>query len=377
MSVLRNWNLQLRYLNLSGNKRLEIKPSAQQAQELSPNGMPLKRRNLSDFSALTHLRALGLMDVTLMIPSVPDESDTRRVRTSLSSINEMGYGVADTLGSSEYLSLIDLVVPRFRGKDDECVIGLFDAGMQERPGGAKIIKFIVDHFVQRLTLELSRLRDEDASQGLRRSFLSLNRDWGNTVTLDYDRARKGSDVTGLGDRFNATPGNQNHVRAAASAVVVYVYKKMLYVANVGDAMALIVGRTMLARDLTTKHEPCSPEEIYRIRGAEGWVSTDGLVNDQAKSARAFGAFHVFPAVNCEPTVHVLDLVDSDEFIIIANGGFWTFVNSQMAVDIVWEQKGDPMLAAQKLRDLAIAYGAESSIVVMVSISLNCSSACLH
>jgi adenylate cyclase len=329
--------------------------------------MPIKKRNLSDFSALTHLRVLGLMDVTLMIPSVPDESDARRVRTSLSSINEMGYGVADTLGTSDYLSLIDLVVPRFRGKDDECLIGLFDAGLQERPGGAKIIKFVVDHFVQRLTLELSRLRDEDASQGLRRTFLSLNRDWGNTVTFDFDRARKGSDVAGpgAGDRYNASTSTHGMVRASASAVVVYLYKKTLYVANVGDSMALIAGRTMLARDLTTKHEPCSTEEVQRIRGAEGWVSPDGLVNDQAKSARAFGAFHVFPAVNCEPTVHVLDLVDSDEFVIIANIGLWSVLSNQMAVDVVWEHKADPMLAAQKLRDLAIAYGADSSIVVMV------------
>lgn len=302
-----------------------------------------------------------------MIPSVPDETDSRRVRTSLSSINEMGYGVADTLGSSEHLSMIDLVVPRFRGKDDECVVGLFDTGFQDKPGGSKIIKFIVDQFVQRLTLELSRLRDEDASQGLRRSFLSLNRNWGNSVTLDFDRARKGSDVYGQSDRFTHTnASNQINVRACASAVVVYLYKKTLYVANVGDCMALIAGRTMLARDLTTRHEPFTTDEIARIRSAEGWVSPRGLVNDEEGCARAFGAFHVFPAVNSDPAVHVLDLVDSDEFVIIANHGLWSVLSSQMAVDVAWENKSDPMLAAQKLRDLAVAYGADNSIMVMVS-----------
>ena len=122
----RNWNLELRYLNLSGNKRLEIKPGHQNDTTNLPRNA--KRRNLADFSALTRLHVLGLMDVTLMIPSVPDENEDRRVRTSLSEINDMGYGIADTLGQRfDTLSLVDIVIPRFRSKDDEAIFGLFDA----------------------------------------------------------------------------------------------------------------------------------------------------------------------------------------------------------------------------------------------------------
>ena len=363
--------MELRYLNLSGNKRLEIKPSAQLHTEIGPNGMPVRKRNLSEFTALTKMRVLGLMDVTLMIPAVPDETEDRRVRTSLSSINEMGYGVADSLGVSDHLSIQDMIIPRFRGKEDECVIGLFDAGQQDRTGGSRLTKFIVDSFVQRLTLELSRLRDEDVSQGLRRSFLSLNRDWGNSVTPDYDRGRKESDVLGNGERFAHTSATSAaNVKASASAVVVYLYKKTLYIANVGDSMAVIAGRTMLARVLTTKHEPCAPEEVTRIRSAEGWISPRGLVNDTSACARAFGNFNAFPAVNCEPAVHVLDLVGSDEFVIVANRGLWNVMSYQAAVDVAWEHRSDPMLAAQKLRDLAIAYGSESNVMVMVGCRLS-------
>lgn len=365
MIVCRNWNLELRYLNLSGNKRLEIRPSAQSAHEMSPTGSSVKRRNLSDFSALSKIRILGLMDVTLMIPSVPDESENRRVRTSLSSINEMGYGVADCLGTRDHLAIIDLIVPKFRGKDDECVIGLFDAGTSDAETGAKIAKFITDQFVQRLTLELSRLRDEDASQGLRRSFLTLQRDWGNSVMPAYDRGRKESDFLGQGERFQNAAGSASDVKAAASAAVIYIYKKTLYVANVGDSMAIIVGRTMLARVLTTKHEPCSRDEVTRIRSSEGWVSIRGLVNDLVEHSRNFGCFHVYPAVNTDPAVHVLDLVDDDEFVIVANGGLWQYLSYQAAIDVAWEHRGDPMLAAQKLRDIAIAYGCESNVLVMV------------
>ena len=308
------------------------------------------------------------MDITLMIQSVPDESEDRRVRTSLSSINEMGYGVADTLGASDHLSMIDMIVPKFRGKDDECVIGLFDAGSGEKSGGAKITKFVVDQFVQRLTLELSRLRGEDASQGLRRTFLSLNRDWGNTVAPSFDRGRKESDVLGSGERFqNTALSSITDVNSSASAIVVYLYKKTLYIANVGNAMAVIAGRTMLARILSTMHDPMAPEEVTRIRSSEGWISPRGLVKDVAATARAFGNFDVFPAVNCEPAVHVLDLVDSDEFVIVANRGLWDALSYQAAVDVAWEHREDPMLAAQRLRDMAIAYGATDSVMVMVSL----------
>ncbi|KAI7063851.1 adenylate cyclase protein, partial [Hortaea werneckii] len=81
-----NWNHQLRYLNLSGNKRLEIKPSAQSLNARDS-------RDLTGFSSLVNLRVLGLMDVTLTIPSVPDQAPDRRVRTAGSTIgNTMPYG---------------------------------------------------------------------------------------------------------------------------------------------------------------------------------------------------------------------------------------------------------------------------------------------
>jgi len=127
---------------LSGNKRLEIKPAGPQAMH-GQDGSPAaaKRRNLSDFSALRKIRTLGLMDVTLTIPSIPDDNEDRRVRTSLSEINDMGYGIADTLGRGDHLSMIDLVAPRFRNKDDECVFGIFDGQSTSPQGAARIARY--------------------------------------------------------------------------------------------------------------------------------------------------------------------------------------------------------------------------------------------
>ncbi|KAG8897253.1 cysteinyl-tRNA synthetase, partial [Tulasnella sp. 403] len=113
-----NFNRELRYLNLSGNKRLEIKNAIS-----GHNTARAGRAPLTDFLELTHLKMLGLMDVTLSVnPSIPDETEERRVRTSPSDINRMAYGIADTLGifdnvdkpNSLKLSMFDLVVPSFR-----------------------------------------------------------------------------------------------------------------------------------------------------------------------------------------------------------------------------------------------------------------------
>lgn len=148
----RNWNTALRYLNLSENKRLEIKPTS--AQEMSHT--PALRKELSDFTALTHLRILGLMDVTLRISSLPDETESKRVRTSFAEVNEMRYGISDILGTNDHLALFDLVSPNFRGRSDECLFGMFGRSQPINPCG-KIAKYLQETFSDSLVDQLDVL----------------------------------------------------------------------------------------------------------------------------------------------------------------------------------------------------------------------------
>ncbi|KAF8123466.1 hypothetical protein EV363DRAFT_1149071, partial [Boletus edulis] len=61
-------------------------------------------------------RLFGLMDfTTTFLPNIPEDTEDRRVRTSLSEVNKMSYGIADNLGSTGYLTMFDLVQPEFRG----------------------------------------------------------------------------------------------------------------------------------------------------------------------------------------------------------------------------------------------------------------------
>nr|XP_031860394.1 uncharacterized protein CI109_004284 [Kwoniella shandongensis]KAA5527466.1 hypothetical protein CI109_004284 [Kwoniella shandongensis] len=362
-----NWNTALRYLNLSGNKRLEIKPTS--AQDMSHASS--FRKELSDFTALTQLRVLGLMDVTLRIPSLPDESDEKRVRTSFSDINKMAYGISDMLGSLDHLAMFDMVVPNFRGKDNECLFGMFGRSAAVMQAG-KIPKHLQGIFAETLASHLDKLQPgEDAGQALRRTFLWTNRKTFEHFVTNTNRTkeRKGSATSfdSIDDMFrNWAPSIGSVFRTGASGAVVYLVDKTLHVGNVGDTL-VVLSRKGEAELLSKKHDPTDREETARIRKAEAWVSTKGFVNDDKDIdiSRAFGYWHECLAVNADPEIRTRPLQESDEFVIIGNQALWKCCSYQTAVDIARTERDDPMMAAQKLRDFAICYGAEGSVMVMV------------
>ena len=361
--ILRNWNTALRYLNLSGNKRLEIKPTAHDMTH-GPS-----RKELSDFTALTDLRLLGLMDVTLRIPSLPDESDEQRVRTSFSDINNMAYGIADMLGSTENLAMFDLVVPNFRGRFNECLFGMFGRDAPSAPAG-KIPKFLQDSFATALSRHIDQLQPgEEVTQALRRAFL-----WSNRATFDHlvtqSNVGRKSSVASYASGPTSTktylPGSSSLFRTGSSGAVVYLVDKTLNVANVGDCL-VVLSRKGEAEVLSKLHDPTDREETARIRRAEAWVSTKGCVNDEkdVNISRAVGYYQTFPAINASPEIRTRQLTETDEFVIIGNHALWKWCSYQTAVDIARTERDDPMMAAQKLRDFAISYGADGSVMVMV------------
>ncbi|KAL0087646.1 hypothetical protein J3Q64DRAFT_1657804 [Phycomyces blakesleeanus] len=326
-----NWNLSLKYLNLSGNKRLEIKKNV-------PDQHSPKEKNMSDFSALKRLCVLGLMDITILGVSVPDDYQERRVRTSLSEVNNMGYGIADWLAPNNHISTWDLVMPRFRKNDDECLFGLFD-GRKTISNGCKLTHFLYDSFKKHFIQEQAKTRNDDTIiSALRRTFLSLEKELGSFTT-----------DTSVG----------------ASAVVCYIARTKLYVANVGDCLAIISRNNGQAYEITQKHIPLNPSETSRISAAGGFVSKTGLLNNKIHVSRSFGYFDMIPAVNANPYVSTIELTEYDEFVIMASRGLWDRMSYQTAVDIARTEKDDLMAAAQKLRDFALSYGASDDLMVMI------------
>lgn len=352
-----NWNTNLKYLNLSGNKRLEIKPS------LSGGSGAREGRDLTDFSALQHLRILGLMDVTLTIPTIPDQTEDRRVRTSGSLAGQLAYGMADTLGKNEHLSIIDMVVPRFNSTETETLLGMFD-GQALSSGGSKIAKYLHENFGHIFSDELRKLNsslEETPVDALRRAFLSLNKDLATAATQHTEERSL------LSHRGSVAPTvlNQTDLNSGGVATVMFLQQTELYVANVGDAEAMLIHSEGGHRMLTRKHDPAEPNERQRIRDAGGWVSRQGKLNDILEVSRAFGYVQIMPAVQAAPHITQVTVKEQDEMILIASRELWEYLSPELIVDIARYERGDLMGAAQRLRDLAIAFGSTGKLMVMM------------
>ena len=359
-----NWNQNLKYLNFSGNKRLEIKPS----RSYQTSG-GRESADLTNFSTLHHLRVLGLMDVTLTIPSIPDQTEDRRVRTSGSLAGVMAYGMADSLGRHEHLSTIDMVVPRFRGHEGETLLGMFD-GQTMSSGGSRVAKYLHENFQYHFTEELSKLKKtESPGDGLRRTFLALNKDLATTANQTLDEKEHRLPQKPHRGSITAQTLSADDLNSGGVATVVYLDNMEVYIANVGDAQAMLMQSDGGHRILTRKHEPANRLERERIREAGGYVSRHGKLNEVLEVSRAFGYIQMMPAVMAAPNVDHITLKESDEMILIASKELWDFMSLEMVVDVARSERGDLMRAAQKLRDLAMAFGATSKIMVqMIGVS---------
>ena len=355
------WNTNLKYLNFSGNKRLEIKPNSPFSSSGSRDGT-----DLTSFSTLQNMRVLGLMDVTLTISSIPDETEDRRVRTSGSVAGTMAYGMADSLGRNEHLSTIDMVVPKFRGHDSEIVLGMFD-GQAMSNSGSKVAKFLHENFSYHFVEELSRLKYkvETPVDALRRTFLALNKDLATAASQSMDeREQRGSRMSHRGSTAAQTL-SQDDLNSGGVATVMYLDNMELYVANVGDAQAMLMHSDGGFRILTRKHDPADPQERERIRDAGGYVSRHGKLNDTLDVSRAFGYIQMMPAVMAAPSVTQVTLNEQDEMILIASRDLWEYLTPDVVVDVARSERGDLMRAAQKLRDLAMAFGSSGKVMVMM------------
>ncbi|KAL7922617.1 PP2C domain-containing protein [Trichoderma austrokoningii] len=357
-----NWNLNpnLRYLNLSGNKRLEIKQTAWGGID-GPGAV--NREEYTDFNRLPNLRILGLMDVTLTQPSIPDQSEDRRVRTSGSLAGHLPYGMADTLGKNEHLSTVDLVVPRFNSSETEMLLGLFD-GQALSSGGSKIAKYLHENFGLIFAQELKALKtrqSETPADALRRAFLALNKEL-VTAAAQYTDDRKKKSHRGVTQPVILSREDLN---SGGVATVLYLQGTELYVANVGDVQAMVIKTDSKHHILTRKHDPAEASERSRIREAGGWVSRNGRLNDVLQVSRAFGYVDLMPAVQAAPHVTNMTIRENDDIIVMATSELWEYLPPGLITDIARAERQDLMRAAQKLRDLAMAYGASGKIMVMM------------
>ncbi|XP_027193409.1 probable protein phosphatase 2C 8 isoform X2 [Cicer arietinum] len=135
----------------------------------------------------------------------------------------------------------------------------------------------------------------------------------------------------------------------ATAVCVWVLGQKVFVANVGDAKAVLARSTisdgsqdnsngvpaLKAIVLTREHKPIFPQERTRIQKAGGIVSSNGRLQGRLEVYRAFGD-RQFKKVGlvATPDIHSFDLTDRDNFIILGCDGLWGVFGPSDAVDFV-------------------------------------------
>lgn len=329
------WNIELKSLNLSDNRRLEIKPDNRN----SSNNVSIGK-SLGDFRNLVKLKILNVARVNIADQSVPAESTSLRVRRDWYATDIPNIGISQWCGRKPSFDTFDVINKRYLSQAGHHVAALF-SGRSE----SLVSLHLYDTFLYDLETEINRFGgvesinsiNFDFKQVLRRAFLNCNR------------------------RLSTQP---TPVRCGSTATVLYILNGAAWVANVGDTMA-VLSREGQALTLSTRHHAWSRPEIDRIRSLGGYVSANGLFAGELDICRAFGYFHLLPFVNANPSISQTILTDRDEFIVMASYELWTFVTYQMAVDLVRQFPKDPTRGAYQLRDLAISYGASKSITVIV------------
>ena len=91
---------------------------------------------------------------------------------------------------------------------------------------------------------------------------------------------------------------------------------------------------------------------------------DSRVNGVCGASRLIGCYHLWPQVVPAPSTQCVELRPEDEHIVIATDGLWKFVSHEEVVQEI-QTAQDPILAARRLRDLAVAYGCNTDVSVLV------------
>ncbi|KAJ8536061.1 hypothetical protein K7X08_034462 [Anisodus acutangulus] len=158
--------------------------------------------------------------------------------------------------------------------------------------------------------------------------------------------------------------NKGGWQDGAAAVCVWVLGSKVFVANIGDAKAILArssptdGSSNSADEstpikaivLTREHKAIYPQERARIQKAGGSVSSNGRLQARLEVSRAFGD-RQFKKVGviATPDVHSFELTERDHFIILGCDGLWGVFGPSDAVDFVQKllKEGLPVSAVSR------------------------------
>lgn len=192
---------------------------------------------------------------------------------------------------------------------------------------------------------------------------------------EFEKALKEAYLTGDTALHKEMPAEQS----GCTGNCVLLIREHLYCANTGDSRAVLC-RNGVSIALSEDHKPTNPIEKQRIVKAGGWV-TAGRVNGILSLSRAFGDYNFKSkdlkpedmAITVLPDVTHIQLVPSDEFVIIACDGIWDMMTNDSAVEFVRNEvadHGDISLASERLMNACLAaspttFGTDNMTIIII------------
>ncbi|KAE9600243.1 hypothetical protein Lal_00046291 [Lupinus albus] len=282
--------------------------------------------------------------------------NAKKSRTESSNSGNAEVGIVD--GAKEVTFNIEADVAEDKGSrhtmEDAWVV-LLDASL-DYPGKLRCAHFaIYDGHGGRLAAEYAQkhLHGNVMSAGLPRELLDVKA--AKRAILDGFRRTDESLL-----QESAEGGWQD----GATAVCAWVLGQKVFVANIGDAKAVLARSTIVdgsqdhsngvnvlkAIVLTREHKPIFPQERARIQKAGGVVSSNGRLQGRLEVSRGFGD-RQFKKVGfiATPDIHSFDLSGREHFIILGCDGLWGVFGPSDAVDFVQKllKEGLPVTAVSR------------------------------
>jgi len=265
----------------------------------------------------------------------------------------------------------------------------FFAGVYDGHGGLLVSSLLSERLHN--LVKSSKHFTSNMPQALIESFLETDRkmmhDASNHILeqkrkVDAGTARQGL-VRTKGDRNQTQDVTEGYQKAGSTAVVCTIVttteKREMTIAWVGDSRA-VLSSAGKAVELSQDHKAIRADETARVRAAGGSVDRKGRIDGSLAVSRAFGdllykghdieelakmapvgesrkddEMLVGGAVIALPDICTLQLMDDDEFVIMATDGLWDVVTNQEAVNFVGNElvrHQDVNLAARNLVNLA-------------------------
>eukprot|EP00808_Paulinella_micropora_P018718 g22036.t1 len=153
----------------------------------------------------------------------------------------------------------------------------------------------------------------------------------------------------------------------STAIVAFISQGVLYVANVGDSRGILCSANQTVTPMSRDHKPSRPDEKHRIESLGGRIIYYGTwrVEGVLAVTRAIGDRRLKKFVSAVPEVISHELMDGDNFLILATDGVWDVLTNEQAYSVVESCGDDVRLAARKITEMAYNRGSQDNITTVV------------